>query len=74
MADGEIHLKSGTVIEFEIEQNPEDDSIWGVWEKISTSPEDDEIVDSFSTEELCKQWIQRQLLDPETYARSRGIE
>lgn len=62
-----------SILSFEVEQDPDGTNFWGVWEKLDTEPESDEIVALFTSEEEALAWIQRQLLDPETYLRSRGL-
>lgn len=64
----------GTIV-FEIEQDPEGSELWGVWEKLESDPDGDEIVVSFHSEEACKEWIRHTLSrDSDEYLRGRGFD
>jgi len=70
---GKINFRTGTLT-FEIEQNPEDPNMWGVWERMDSDPDSDEIVASFPDHASARNWIIRQCTDWQAYLRSRGID
>lgn len=68
-----INSRNGISIEFEIEQNPEDPTMWGVWEKEVGNPVNDEIVASFPDRVSAQRWIDDKCRNWKQYLKDRGI-
>ena len=63
-----------TKVTFEIEQNPEDPDMWGIWEKVDDDPDNDEIVHVASTLEEAERWVHEHTPVTQEYLNSRGIK
>lgn len=73
MANGKIATRAGMLV-FDIEQNPEDPTMWGVWERLDSDPDSDEIVASFSNATAAQAWIDDKVQNWQQYLKDRGIE
>lgn len=70
----------GITLVLEVEANPDPEEnppgtpfAFGVWEKMESEPESDEIVEHFGQEADAWQWINEVAANPEPYFRKRGI-